>query len=233
MADIELANLDMIFKKFKPNTVPRIFVETGTYRGDSTSVCADKFHLTHTIDLSQEWYEKAKERFKNNKNVFCHLGDSPRVLAQLLPSIDEPILFFLDAHYAGVYTAKGTEENPLLREIKVISEREYRDIIIIDDANLFGRCQEGGGGNPYYPPFMLDWKDVTSGAIKENLRNKKSNFFYEINHKQLLIFTNQSLFSCFIFRIKFISAKILTSGKLRLKIIIKKFNNISGLRKKE
>lgn len=231
MTDIELANLDMIFKRFKPNAVPRIAVETGTYRGDSTGVCADKFHLTHTIELSQEWYEKARERFKNNKNVFCHFGDSPRVLAQLLPSIDEPVFFFLDAHYAGVYTAKGTEENPLLREIKVISEREHKDIIIIDDADLLGRRQEGGGGNPHYPPFMLDWKDVTLGAIKENLRNKKGNFFYKINHRQLLIFTNQSLFACFIFRIKFISEKILTSGKLRLKIIIQKFNNAFGLGK--
>lgn len=230
MTDLEEAHLDTIFKIFKPNPIPRIFIETGTYRGDSTSAVIDKFCLVHTIELSEAWYKNAKEKFKDNKNVVCHLGDSPEVLAQLLPSIHEPVVFFLDAHYAGVHTARGAEENPLLREIKIISKRKYRDIVIIHDAELLGMCREGGtAGDPIYPAFMCDWRDITIDAIKENLGNKNSNFFYKFREKHLIIFTNQSKFLCFIFRIKFVSVQFFYRQKIRLKKILKKFLNIPGL----
>ena len=79
--------------------VPKVFIETGTYHGKTTFGALRDFKTIHTIELSEEWYQKAVRQFKKFKHVHCHKGDSAQILSKILPDIKEPVLFYLDAHY--------------------------------------------------------------------------------------------------------------------------------------
>lgn len=157
----------------KRKVVPSVFVETGTYNGGTTIRVLREFKAIHTIELSEKWYRNAINEFKGYKNVFCHFGDSAKVLSKLLPTINEPILFYLDAHYSGGTTALGKEQNPLLRELKIIGDRHQDDIIFIDDLEQMGRSGIMGTlGHAFYPPSEFDWRDITRENIEKALGRK-------------------------------------------------------------
>ena len=82
-------------------------VETGTYLGDTTKFLMRHFNKIHTIELDEGLFKVAERRFKNNKNVVCHLGDSSKILdgglinELNLSTEDKKVFFFLDAHWSG------------------------------------------------------------------------------------------------------------------------------------
>lgn len=48
-------------------------------------------------------------------------------------------MFWLDGHYSGEGTAKGDKETPILEELKcILNKNDYKHVILIDDARLFG-----------------------------------------------------------------------------------------------
>src|SRR4051812_10715165 len=94
------------------NRIPRICIETGTYRGESTERFAACFDQVHTIELSEQWYAYSKDKLSKHPNVKCHHGDSVDVPREILPGIADPAVFFLDAHHSGGSTAMGSEEVP-------------------------------------------------------------------------------------------------------------------------
>jgi len=55
-----------------------------------------------------------------------------------MSGINEPCLFWLDAHYSGGVTAQADSETPIVEEIKVILEHSCSDhVMLIDDAREF------------------------------------------------------------------------------------------------
>jgi hypothetical protein len=150
--------------------LPDVFVETGTYRGDTTAGAAALFREVHTIELSRELYERARERFKDTENVTCHHGDSAKVLRALAPTINEPAVFYLDAHWAGGNTARGEVEAPLLEEIDSIMARSQKDVVVIDDLRLIGKSGKTGLAlSREYPLSDFDWRHVSMEAILDRL----------------------------------------------------------------
>ena len=100
----------------------------------------------------------------------CHHGNSPDVLRSLAATIDEPVLFYLDAHWSGGVTAHGEVEVPLLEELEIIRKRPHGDFIIIDDARLIGKTATTGLRlSREYPLSAFDWRNVTIGAIRARL----------------------------------------------------------------
>lgn len=115
-----------------------IFLETGTYTGDSTLQAAPLFKEIHTIELSKELCLKAAARLKNYTGVTLYWGDSSQVLPVILPQINGRILFWLDGHYSDGCTAKGNQNTPILQELNAIKNAHIHDaIIMIDDIRLF------------------------------------------------------------------------------------------------
>lgn len=170
----------------KCKKIPDVFIETGTYHGFGIYTVLRDFKTIHTIELSEKWYKNAVNMFKDYKNVFCHHGDSAEVLAKILPDIDKPALFYLDAHYSGGTTAFGADEVPLLRELKVIGQRNYDDVILVDDLDLMGKCGKGGAeGHKYYPPMEFDWRNITRENIKRALGKK--HFDWEEKENKIII----------------------------------------------
>ncbi len=153
---------------------PEVFVETGTYLGNTTAAAARVFRKVHTIELSEELHLKAQARFRDVENITCHQGNSPDVLLKLVASIQEPAVFFLDAHWSGGVTAHGEVEVPLLEELGIIRNRNMDDVIIIDDLRLIGRSGKTGLRlSREYPISDFDWRDVTLDAILEALGRPK------------------------------------------------------------
>jgi hypothetical protein len=115
-----------------------IFFETGTYSGDTTEKATLVFNEVHSTELSEKIYREAVRRFNNNKNVHLHYGDSPTLLAQILPTISKEIIFWLDAHYCGIGTGRGRSDCPLLEELEAIRlSNKSNSVIMIDDLRSF------------------------------------------------------------------------------------------------
>ena len=138
-----------------------ICVETGTCLGESTERIRQLFPRVYTIEIEPSLHERAFHMFDN---VTCILGDSAVELKRLLPRLDKPTVFFLDAHWSGdsstdwehsdfsgygVDTGKrgeGTsweDQVPLLDEIAAIVEFPHRCVIYVDDADKFDRSGQG------------------------------------------------------------------------------------------
>lgn len=115
-----------------------IFVETGTFMGDTSAAAAQIFREVHTIELSEELFKRAEKRFAQQQNIHLYKGDSPDILPAILPRLTGKVLFWLDGHYSECNTAKGEKNTPILEELKSISKSGKTDIIVlIDDLRCF------------------------------------------------------------------------------------------------
>lgn len=117
-----------------------IFVETGTFQGETIKESGQFFKEIHTIEFSERFYNKARECFNDNPHIHCYYGDSKDVIKQILPKIaqDRAIFFWLDAHWCvHEDTAGETSQCPLLGELQAIEALNDNSFIVIDDARLF------------------------------------------------------------------------------------------------
>jgi hypothetical protein len=113
---------------------PRVFVETGTFVGDTTAAVADLFQRCYTIELSPELHARAQKRLSPLAHVICLAGNSEIELPRLLERIAEPALFWLDAHASAGITADA-ELDPILQELDAIYRHGVkRHVILVDDA---------------------------------------------------------------------------------------------------
>ncbi len=114
-----------------------VFVETGTYQGDTTRWASAHFDTVHTIERSEPLYQRFGEPLSKIGNVVPHLGDSRSILPRILKNIGERrAVYWLDGHWSGGITAGESDECPLAGELACLAERVH-DIILIDDARLF------------------------------------------------------------------------------------------------
>jgi hypothetical protein len=117
----------------------RIFVETGTLYGDTLAAVRDIFDELHSVELDDALYERASERFADDSQIKLWHGDSGSVLTDVLPAVNNPAVFWLDGHYSGPGTAKGTLDSPIRLELDAIGRhlRRASHLVLIDDARLF------------------------------------------------------------------------------------------------
>lgn len=121
----------------------KILVETGTHYGDTLADLKNDFKILYSVELSQDLFLKAKERFKKEKHIRLIHGDSGVELKKIVEKLNQPVLFWLDGHYSGKGTAKGKKENPILEELKTIFDtNDLRYVILIDDARHFGSAKD-------------------------------------------------------------------------------------------
>jgi hypothetical protein len=121
------------------------FLETGTYRGDTADEMRKQFNTVLSIEIHEPLFRDAEARFKDANNVKLYLGDSSKLMPEMLKEIKGRAIFWLDGHYSGLGTGKGKSECPVLDELTAIKNfTSSKHIILIDDARLFGV-------DPYYP----------------------------------------------------------------------------------
>lgn len=119
---------------------PATFVESGTLHGDTLAAVREEFAALHSIELEPILYQAAVNKFKDDSRVSIYHGDSGSVLKDVIATIRGPVVFWLDGHYSGSGTAKGSEDCPIRHEIDaIISRNNPSDVILVDDARLYGR----------------------------------------------------------------------------------------------
>jgi hypothetical protein len=116
-----------------------VFVETGTFRGDSLAEVVARFDESISIEASEALWREAVERFAAVPRVQVLRGDSPQVLKELREHLlGSSTLFWLDAHWCvAANTAGETSQCPLLAEIEAIGRLPEHSVVLIDDARLF------------------------------------------------------------------------------------------------
>jgi hypothetical protein len=134
----------------------RVLVETGTYWGHTIAGSLGVFKTIYSIELKDAFYQHARRRFARHRNVKLFHGDSATQLPRILWELNEPALFWLDAHYSGDGTARGDVDTPIVAELRAISQHRLKThVILIDDARCFD------GTNDY--PTLTACKTLSTG----------------------------------------------------------------------
>ena len=122
------------------------FIETGTHMGDTLAyVASNKGVRCTSIELAEDYYRHATNRFRSWSNVHLRHGDSGKILPELVVALRRPALFWLDGHYSGGSTAKGAIDTPISDELSAILDSPIKGhVVLIDDA----RCFDGTHGYP-------------------------------------------------------------------------------------
>lgn len=125
-----------IFRNY-PNSS---FIETGSYLGDGIQLALESgFPCIYSVELSEPLYEHCRQRFRDFPQVHLFQGDSALVLNAILTNLHTPATFWLDGHYSGGDTVRGTRNSPILQELALIASHPIKThTIIIDDVNDFG-----------------------------------------------------------------------------------------------
>ncbi len=115
------------------------FVETGTHLGDTLAYIAhDKTVMCTSIELADNYYQAAMQRFASYANVTLLQGDSGTVLSELVRILSAPALFWLDGHYSGGDTGKAKLDTPVSAELEAILDSPVKGhVVLIDDARCF------------------------------------------------------------------------------------------------
>lgn len=115
-----------------------ILVETGTFYGDMVFSTRKTFKKIYSIELDKALYKRAKSLFSKYTNISLYHGDSIDILPKILLKINQPCLFWLDAHYSGEGTARGNVDTPIMHELRYrLNKLNYNHVILIDDAEDF------------------------------------------------------------------------------------------------
>lgn len=149
--------INYIFWKFKGKPIPAhglykskvlkrigkkyaldVFVETGTAGGTMIREMSNYFSKLYTIELSPTLYFQSKAFASDEKNIEFILGDSGTMINEVLKKLQSPALFWLDAHYSGSGTARGSIDTPILKELYAIFNHVIKNhVIVIDDIRDF------------------------------------------------------------------------------------------------
>ncbi|HEX7658420.1 MAG TPA: hypothetical protein VF444_02985 [Pseudonocardiaceae bacterium] len=150
----------------------RVFVETGTFHGESLEFALGlPFREWHSVELSTDLHAAAGARFGGIADLTLHQGDSAVVLPGILEELREPAVFWLDAHYCLLDSARGPKDCPLIEEVEAIAEHQRRTglehVVLVDDYHILGTSPSSAwlvSDDAVFVP-EADWSDVTPELI--------------------------------------------------------------------
>ena len=130
----------LTIQEIKSDKTYKYFVETGTYKGDTTLMASKHFQKVYTTEIMEELHNYSKNRAKSEgiTNIEFMLGDSVDLLKKIVPEVKEGAVFFLDAHQSGGDTGNNGKNVPLLEELDIIlSHNIGPSVFIVDDLRLW------------------------------------------------------------------------------------------------
>ena len=113
------------------------FVETGTYKGETTIWASSRFRQVYTIENYRPTYDQTTAMHGHLRNVDFLYGHSATTLPGVLRKLAGDGIFWLDAHWMGEGSYGETDECPVLNELRLLNESSNPHFILIDDARLF------------------------------------------------------------------------------------------------
>jgi len=116
-----------------------VFVETGTYCGDTVEMVKGHYENVISMELSPSYYDVATKRFEKDEWVNIYYANSRTDLYGIIESISGKITFWLDSHWSDVPNVglDGVSICPILYELEQIKRHPiHTHTIIIDDMRL-------------------------------------------------------------------------------------------------
>lgn len=161
-----------------------IWVETGTFMGQTTEYLRSNYSFVYSIEPSKEIYDRALGIFKGKENVKLVRGTSEEQLPSVIDEINRKkvsrVNFWLDGHYSAGITYKGIADTPVLAELSAIENLIRSKVavsIFVDDVRCFlGICDE----YETYPSLNA----LVAWALKHDLR-------WTIEHDILILFSSK------------------------------------------
>lgn len=154
-------------------------IETGTFYGNTTMAFCDMVPKVVTIEAKPQYYDISLNKFlKAGVKVYSLFGKSEDILSQALRIADQPVLFYLDAHWEN--------HCPLLDELRIIAEHNIKPVIVIHDFQVPGRADLGYDSYKGQP-LNIQWIE---SALK-SIYGDKLNYHYNekaTGHKRGVIF---------------------------------------------
>jgi len=146
---------------FKNNLNPT-FVETGSFLGQGINNALEAgFSNVISIEISKTYYNICMGKFRDNNKVLILLGDSSEILKKSIKNINTPITFWLDGHWSGADTGRGTSISPIIEELNQLMDIDKNCIIIIDDIE------------------QLDELEITKDILEKKLKEINNNYIFE------------------------------------------------------
>jgi hypothetical protein len=122
----------------------RVLIETGTYYGEMVAAMKNRFARIYSVEFDSGLAARAAKKFARRPHIHILHGDSQKVVPELLQSLQEPALFWLDAGYYGWAGLQGDRQR-LTSELEAILGHSIPNhIILMDDA----RGLNGQNGAP-------------------------------------------------------------------------------------
>lgn len=128
-----------------------VWVESGTYLGQTTEVLAKHSERVYSIEPEPTLFANAKSYFSDFANVEILNGTSEQIFPDLLPRINGNVNFWLDGHFSAGSTFKGTQDSPVIDELKCISTnlKHFGNVcVLIDDIRYCNPQQAEYSGYP-------------------------------------------------------------------------------------
>lgn len=108
-----------------------IFIETGTHTGNGVLLAFGAgYNKIYSIEINPEYHTISKERWNHKSNVHLYLGDTKNELPKIMDIVNEPALFWLDAHIS--------DSNATYNELEIIKKHHIKThTLLIDDISLY------------------------------------------------------------------------------------------------
>jgi GT2 family glycosyltransferase len=162
-----------------------VFVETGTFEGETVAEVRDVFAEIHSVELSDQYYELARLRFAEEDAIHIYHGESTDMLIDLRERLkDRAVLYWLDAHWCVAEgTAGERSQCPLLDELRAIGHLNDESVLLIDDARLFF-------STPPVPHEVSDWPRFDD--VLQALRNLSRSHEIAIVNDVIAVFPREA-----------------------------------------
>jgi hypothetical protein len=131
--------------------------------GATTAFLSKHASSVHSIEVDPGLARRAADRFRGNSKIRIYQGDSGQLLPEILNGLSSGYVnFWLDGHYSGAATGKGTADTPIVAELKAIENSLKRStgslkyVVCVDDIRCFDPAKPEYAG---YPPldYLVDW----------------------------------------------------------------------------
>lgn len=149
----------------------RILVEAGTYYGEMVAAMKDRFDEIYSVEYDHALAARAQKKFSGSAHIHIVEGDSQKAIPDIVSSLKQPALFWLDAGYYGWAGLQGAKDRLTTELEAILSDKRYPHVILMDDA----RGLSGQNGAP------------TVEQLKQRLDAKFPGYGMEVRHDILRI----------------------------------------------
>jgi len=137
------------------------WVETGTFKGETTAFLAKRFSKVITLEPSPHFFDLAKANLSKYRNVSILHASSEEKFEECLITVAPKANLWLDGHFSGGKTFHAESISPIAHELSIVKKHKGKFtelLIFIDDIRLFSGLTDLDN-DTNYPSlrFVTDW----------------------------------------------------------------------------